>query len=440
MKIVIIMKSKFSYDRLKAELSKHTIHPHITTLDDVRDCVQFWQPNLAIIDNASPLKEQAEKLFFRFNINVVHFTSDFGETIQEVETYSYLLDETDNSTTEEDLKEDEPDFSHYEKQLKQTIEPKEKVIVKIEEKIIEKEVERISYTNIPPKLLVFCSLWSGAGSTFVSSNLARAIADRNISVSYIEYPSQTPFMFDFLNISSIETKEEPYRDIARLINNNKVVPRGLAFHMKGIDWIVNDSRTPTIKDWSFEKSLKLIYSLTSPINIIDLSTSWKDDDESIKLLHQADNIYLCIEPDIVRFDRLAPLSRVSEEHQRPEYKFLEKLKQIKREEQINVNFIVTKMNNGIDVGEWKETLEEVLGVKRPHAIFDYIPYEQYVKALWNSQFIYDQKEHQNRLEDSFEPIINEVLPKAFRYRNDKQKNNLINGFIKKFKKGKGTNE
>ncbi|MFB9749881.1 hypothetical protein, partial [Leifsonia shinshuensis] len=62
MKIVLLMKSRFSYNRLEDDLQHHTIHPYITSIDEVQECVQFFNPQVAVIDAASPIKEDAEKL------------------------------------------------------------------------------------------------------------------------------------------------------------------------------------------------------------------------------------------------------------------------------------------------------------------------------------------------------------------------------------------
>src|SRR5699024_8218385 len=89
------------------------------------------------------------------------------------------------------------------------------VVVKIGEKVIEREVETLRYANIPPKVIVIGSLWSGAGSTLYGMNLARAVAQRQVDVSYVEYPKMKPYLFDYLNISQLEKElDTPYVDVA----------------------------------------------------------------------------------------------------------------------------------------------------------------------------------------------------------------------------------
>ncbi len=56
------------------------------------------------------------------------------------------------------------------------------------------------YTGIKPQTIGIISLTPRAGSTFLSVNLARALADRKILVSLIEFPYNEPYIYDLMYI------------------------------------------------------------------------------------------------------------------------------------------------------------------------------------------------------------------------------------------------
>lgn len=400
------MKSRFSFSHLKGLLEKknYIIHKHIEGIQDIQECITYWRPDIAIIDSKFEFYGEAKDLFFRFNKDVIEFTSDFESVLEEVDSYSAFYE------TEADLEKElpsskdkeAPDFIEYKEKLKE-FEPKEKeVIIEVRKEIVEKQIEKISYTNVPSKLIVVASLWSGAGSTFISSNLARAVANRGVQVSYIEYPTLPAYMFDYINIVQREDADKfNYIDLAKVIDTKGIIPRGRGWIDQGVQWVLNDPRTTSISKWDFEKMLKLIYSLSSPIVIVDISTMWER--EEVKgLLHQSDSIYLCIEPDIAKINCLAD--------QRKESAFFDYLNSVKSEENIQFELIVTKLNAGIKRKEWNDVLP-----MKPISEFEYVPYSDFCRNLWDSRFLYDDLNYQSELEESLLPILKETLPHKFHY-------------------------
>ncbi|MDD9309785.1 hypothetical protein PUS82_00370 [Cytobacillus firmus] len=426
------MKSRISYERFVTDLKEFTVHKHINGLSDIQECVSYWNPDVAVVDIHSPLYKEAKELFFRFNVDVVEFTSDFQSAAEEVKSYSAFFDsEPEDAIHKKEEPKEIPDFSHYQVQERQ--EREKEVVVQVKKEIveIEKEIEVISYTNVPSKLIVMASLWPGTGSSFVSSNLARAIAARGIQVSYVENPLTSPYMFDFLNVSQLEETEKfHYVDISRVIDERGFVPRGKAWSYRGVQWVLNDPRKPSIKSWDFERMLRLIYSINTPIIIVDISTNWMD--EEIKgLLHQADMIYVNVEPDPIKISCLTPFKGVSLKEQRKEERFIRYIEEIEKTEGIPFNFIVTKSNSEVDRKELIEYLD-----KTPAAEIEYIPYPEFMECVWESEFIYDTEKYQDKLDQSFLPIIKDILPPKFHYREEvskKKREPLWNVFRKKRK-------
>ncbi|MFE8703937.1 hypothetical protein ACFYKX_25525 [Cytobacillus sp. FJAT-54145] len=383
----------------------------------------YWRPDLAILDSKFEFYEETRDLFFRFNKDVIEFTSDFESVLDEVATYSAFYEsEVEEEEQEQTIEKEVPDFTEYKNKLKEFPPMEREVVVEVRKEIIEKEVERISYTNVPSKLIVVASLWSGAGSTFIGTNLARAVSNRGVQVSYIEYPTMTPYMFDYINITLREEIDKfQYIDLAKAITTKGIIPRGRAWIDKGVQWVLNDPRTPRVSEWNFEKMLKLIYSLSSPIVIVDISTIWEE--EHVKgLLHQADHIFLCIEPDVAKINCLAD--------KRKESKFFEYLQNVKEEENIPFDLIVTKMNDGVKRSEWCSALPI-----KPIAEFEYIPYSTLCKSLWKSEFLYDDEGFIDEFETNYSPILKVLLPPKFHHLESKPKKGIgLSAIINRFKK------
>lgn len=428
MRIVLLMKSRFSYERLKNELKKHDVYKYTETIDDIRDCIQYWGPDVAVLDVHSPFYEEAKELFFRFNVDVVEFVSDFESVIEEIETYAiFHTSESDNQQDKQEQEDYIYDFSEYEKKINEEVKPKEKeVVIEVKKEIVEveKEVERISYVNIPSKLIVVGSMWQGAGSTFFSTNLARAIAKRNVQVSYVEYPTIDPYMFHYFNISSWEEEsEQKFVDYARIIHGRGIAPRGKAWVHQGVQWILNDPRYTSIKEWTYEKMLGLVYSLNTPVTIVDISTKWNE--EGVQhFLHQADHIFVCIEPDPIKINRIAPNRSRKSEEQREEYKTIQFLKQVEKNEKVPYEYIVMKSSKPIEREEWLSCLGKV-----PIVEIEYIPYPDIMSNVWDSRLTYDDELYHEELEKVFFPIIQTILPAKFHHL-EKNDDTIIGRFKK----------
>lgn len=409
-RIVVIMKSRISYERFETDLKEFTVHKHVSSVADIQECVTYWNPDIAILDIQSPIYHEAQKLFFNFDVDVVEFTSDFDSAIEEVKSYSAFYDSQDDLTLSEVQAKEIPDFSDYE--IKAREELKKEVVVQIQKEIVEveKEVEVVAYTNVPPKLIVVASLWSGAGSSFVAANLARSVANRGIQVSYIEYPTVKPYMFDYINLSSLEESEKfQYLDIAKLIERKGAVPKKKGWSYKGVHWILNDPRIPTLKTWKFEHMLRLIYSVNTPITIVDISTEWMHEDMK-GLLSQADFIYISVDPDPIKASCLTPFAGNDPSVRGKEERFVEYVKSIEETEKIPYEFILSKMNENINRKELIEVLE-----KKPFCEFEYIPYPDFIESIWQSEILYDHKTYHNMIENALQPIIKSILPPKYHY-------------------------
>lgn len=430
MKIAIGMKSNFAFDRLITTLSKskyiddmtlykdnHDQYVNVQDLNLLDDVINFWEPDLIILDSKLPQFDELDTLANDNEIQVVYFNSDFEAVINYVTSF---FEEEDN--VEEQIKD-----IHYVKRE----EPIRSEII-IKDRVIEKEVIKTAYTSIPNKLIVCASLWQGAGSTTFAINLARALSNRGLDVSYIEFPLSKPYMFDYLSIPlKEETKKMQYVDYSRKIVSRKSVRRSKAWSDYGIDWYVNDSRYEPLKKFTYEDMLKFIYSINSTITIVDVSSHLHNSDVQ-KFLHHVDDIYVCVEPDPVKVDWLTSITEdgIEIENQRNEKKSIDFLNDLERKEGVAFQFVNMKYTKKID----NKLFWESLG-KKPVCFFPVIDYEVLLNLVWESRFLYDSEDYQDTLEKALKPAIVNSVPRQFYELENKKISQTRKKFISVFKKG-----
>lgn len=398
------MKSNFAYQRLLTTFNKkeeykgiETYSRNIQSLDVLEDVITFWQPELFILDTKLSDIAKMSAMVENHFIPVIYFDSDFEEVLNQVN--HYFKHENDN----------EDDETRKQIEYVAVDAPKEKEII-YKERVIEKEVVKTSYTSVPNKIIVIGSLWHGAGATTLAMNLARAIAERGLVVSYVEYPTLKPYMFDFLSIPMKEEEQNTkYIDYARnILERGRVLKKNFYWHDNGVNWYVIDSRYEPIDTFSYDDMLKFVYSINSTITIIDVSSKLSDVQD---FLHHADEIFVCIEPDPVKFDWTSTVEREGKRSslQRKEKVIIDFLNDIEKSEGISYQFVNMKYSKKIDVKTWAECLAN----KKAITSIPSISYDDLIECVWKSQILYDRDGYRELLEKHLKPIISKILPREF---------------------------
>ena len=410
MKLAISMKSNFAFERLVAILENHEYgkeveiyQKNVQTVTDVEDVVEFWKVDYIVVDSKVIDSKSICDFLNRNDIEFTVFESDFELVIEQILNFFSL-----QPSEEDPLQIKEVNASVI--ATKPPVEKKEKIIY--QEKVVEKEVFKTSYTSIPNQLIVVGSMWSGAGSTTFAHNLAKAIAGRGLKVSYVEYPVLKPYTFDYLAIPVKEQeKEQEYVDVAReLLMNRSFKKHGAVWNEHGVDWYVIDSRLEPIESFGYEEMLKFVYSINSTITIVDVSNRLNDPTVQ-SLLHHADHIYICIEPEPIKIDWLSTIKNggIDAEVQREEKRAIDFLNEIEETEGVTYQFINMKYTKKIDTTTWLESL----GDKKPLVLFPTIPYEDLIELTWKSEFLYDNEQYKMKIEKVLKPVLVQILPRQF---------------------------
>lgn len=260
-------------------------------------------------------------------------------------------------------------------------------------RLFEKEGDD-NYKGISSKLIVIGSYYRGAGSTILATNLARTYAEHGVDVAYIEHPSITPYMYDYLQIHTDE--EQVYVDVRKDIRNERVMPKQpYGYEQFGVRWQVNDPQI-SIKDaFTFEQLYTMIRSVRSNIVILDISNLWTDS-EVQKILRIADEVFVCVEPNLIKNDWKLHAN---------EQKEVEKvLTDTVSAEDFEI--VLMKDIEGIDFKLVRDQF-----VKSPFVKVPYMNYEKVQQAMYRTKLLYDFEDFQDVFEQSLSPILRKTLPR-----------------------------
>lgn len=418
LKIIFSMRSDFSFNRIKKTIesdatfeSVSVYENNIEEINDVKDVVEINNPNLYIIDKSRKDWEELFRYSNKVGQDYIFFEGDYEELKEDIASYFSL--EIKEETT------DRKQINYLEQE-----EQKEKIVYR--DRIVEKEVIKTEYTSIPNTQVAIVNLWQGAGATTVTINLARAISERGLNVGVIESPISNPYLFDYLHIERHEqiNRNFYYVDLAQQIYANASFKyRSTPFHNNGIDWYVNDSRLYPVQHYEVDDYLRVLLSINSTIQLIDLSHSIYDENVQ-ELLKHMDHVFVVLEPDPVKLDWLSELrdDGVPLQEQRKERHMLQFLEGLSSSG-VYYDFILNKYSQKGDMKSFVSSLP-----KKPISQIPTFSYQELNKCVWDSAFIYDQ--HEESLEKAYLPILSKFLPKDYIKKPNKEKTSLLEGFKK----------
>jgi|APAga8741244001_1050109.scaffolds.fasta_scaffold03361_4 hypothetical protein len=392
MKFVLSVRSPIAFNLVNKLLQSEESIPelqvresNVQTVQQMEDAIEFYKADVYILDQQLEEYPSLKQVLEQYKCQVIEIENDVKAVLPIV-----------REMFAEEEQEDESDQKGN--KIVYELEQKPKVVYK--DKIIEKEIIRTTYQAIPSKLIIVGSLYRGAGSTLLATNLARMIGERDIDVTYIEHPLIKPYMFDYLQM---HTKEQPYYDIAREISFD-----GLARSIKRewkehkVKWNVIDSREIPLQQFTYENLLVYLHSIQTNVTILDISDRWLDPDIQ-KILYLADSIYMCLESDPIKYDwAMFDHNGVNNSKEKMTLDFLKGDSRLNDFHLVNMKYI-----KSIDLKAWNEMINKT---KKPIAKIPYIPYEDIQKGIYKSKLLYDLG-YKDLIEKSLMPLLVKSIPK-----------------------------
>lgn len=268
--------------------------------------------------------------------------------------------------------------------------------------------QNVTLSNV--KNIGIISLSKGAGASFVTMNLAKAIASYKVPVAVLEPPLGTPYLFDTLGLAEkLNEYEEGDRfySYAHMISSGSDIERDKETIYDSIAWFIPDARIEPVESWDALMMLKLLNtSKKSYINIIDIGSNF----HHVSIQESLDSMDLTI----VVVDPF-PTSVIHNEKKCHELLDL-------KEKGHNIIFVFNKYNKGVN----RKMILDYLSIK-PVASIPYISPELVYKSVFDCMIPYNNGLVKEQLEESFSFLLKTIVPKD-NYKKYHKKSKL--GFFK----------
>lgn len=265
------------------------------------------------------------------------------------------------------------------------------------------------------KVIVVGSLYAGAGSTLLGTNFARALTETELTISYIEHPTIPPYMYNYLGLSSISTNpnDNDFLELGeQLVKQGQPIGKQQFETKYGVQWLLNHPDYAPYPQYSFEELVTKVYTLQSNVIVVDVGTNWLDK-EIQKFIRVADQILLCVEPDLIK--------NMAVSNQPGQKKIIESLQVPELIGRFET--VLMKHVHNIDLKNVRKYLP-----KAPVTEVPYIDFRDYVQALYKTRLVYDLPEYTMDLSAAFAPIIQRTVPVAVtKGNNGGLKNKLLLG-------------
>src|SRR5680860_262753 len=273
--LVFCIKSRESFKRITNTLkidNNFELEDFTPNLETLQENIIIKDYDIAIVDEKLTWQDSALDLLNKKSVKIILFKGDFKKTITDI--YSKIP--KDKNSPEKTQKEsrsqstgDYPDKQYY---------------IKNEPPLLTKEpstAKNIIYKALENKLIVIGGLSKGAGSTFLSVNLAKAFTDLKIRTSIIEPPLDDPYLFYYLGIDkaiSIKCVENNFYSYPHAIDNGQKIIKNMGTIIDDVIWIMPSPFENKIESWDHIKMIMLLDAARkSPISIIDVGTNYEHD-------------------------------------------------------------------------------------------------------------------------------------------------------------------
>ena len=248
------------------------------------------------------------------------------------------------------------------------------------------------------------NLSEGAGSTFITVNLAYMLKDKRVDVSVVEIPHEK-MKADILNILSKNDEDYNYISVSESISAGNVL-RKEAFLNHGIKFFINNKK---ISSWSAENNIDYIslISKESNINIYDIGSQTLE--SSNILLSILDVLIIVIDP--------MPYKLLQAEERMKYLKSLE-------EKGVTIIYVVNRYIKDLN----KRDIEKYLQVKISSCI-PFINPEIIYAAYYSGQVVF-QLENSELFRDSLQKILSAANILEYQKKKENSRFKIFNRRLK----------
>lgn len=374
MKVVCLLNSRVSYERIKNEIFEQVEWQLETSFDRLRATLATDYFELAIVDQTIENFDEIIEILELKEIKMLIFRGQYDDVIKDAQR-----------KIKEILAEEEIEERHSLKEIEESSDSGQPYKVMVKEVIKTARVEVPVIQNDANSIISVLNLSERAGSSFVASNLARAFAKKNKQVTLFESPVGTTEYF--YTMGFYESNKSFYSYRQHMVEKGRIEKKYLPY-IDGVTLGVNDPDSESL-EWSEKDTFRLLAS-NSGISIFDIGWDFKN--EAIQeLLKVSSVILVVVDPlpiQIVRSD-----DRLS---------YLEGL----RAQGIDLRFVFNRWDESIN----KKRFEEGFGLMG-HIILPYFEpetiYNMYYRPKF--EFLIDDSDIGMELEECFYPFLKDFV-------------------------------
>jgi serine/threonine-protein kinase len=236
-------------------------------------------------------------------------------------------------------------------------------------------------------LIVVGGLYAGAGSTFTAVTIARMLHASGVPQALVEQPTNEPDLYMLLYGDA--KAPQPYTFASDAAANARGLLHQPTWENGLTTWV------PIHPDgfsgsWTPADTFKLLYSITKPIVIWDISTGWEEPSVQ-ELCHSADEIIIVLDASPAKINRPNSRSRLK---QLMDYQARGK----------SVRYIANReIPQGIRKA-WQESFPGPILCTLPE-----LPFESVMRCIWKGEFIQDQPAVLGKLRSALHPLLRELI-------------------------------
>jgi len=364
-----------SYERIKNEIDADKIQWYLeNSIDKLRLTLATDYYDVAVVDTSIDFYGDFVSVLELKDVKIINFRGKYDQIVFD------LLRKYNEFLAEEKKEEDE-----YSKSISNR-EDSQKTVNYTINKIV--KTERIEVPvpviqNVGNTTISVVNLSERAGSTFIATNLARAFALNNSSVTLFESPIGTEDAFYTMGIIEEEDLFYSYR---QGIRKDGFLDREKLINVKGVAVAAIE---PDTVEWDDKDTLRLLAN-SSGINIFDIGWNYKDE-RIIDVLRVSQEILVIVDPlstQIVRNrNRLESFIELEQQG-------------------LNIKYVFNKWDDCIG----KKKFIEGLGIK-PYLIIEFINptviYSTHYKRTF--EFLIDQENVGANILNNLNPIVNQYI-------------------------------
>jgi hypothetical protein len=240
------------------------------------------------------------------------------------------------------------------------------------------------------KVALILGMYAGAGATFATIAISKALDDWGVAHAVVEYPVNTAEHYALLFGDKYAPPGYVFEADKWLFNTTRETAKPwIEGHTAWYPIHPDDSRYRGV--WTMDHTFRMLYTIKSPLTLIDISDVWEVP-ELDSLFKTADEIFIVVDPQPTKWNATM-MQRMKDT--------LDKLIKCGK----SVHLIANRDHLFAARKQWLQSLPLT-----PLCSIPDIAYSEVVDALWRGRPVQGTNEVKAKLIQSLQPLLNRLAP------------------------------